>query len=396
MDSPPNIILPSLIGINNQSTAPSASTINNGIPNPTTKTTTTNAASTATKTSSPFNGTSTINSTSFANGRPAATITNPSPPSNSSSPTPPIASSSTISITNGLTASTPPSTANPPSTTTPKPPPDIIIEQMDRFIKAAAFVAYKKFGAKIGIISCKYSFNLLQNNVADYISFNNEGSPSHILAPFYNKDRFVLAVFYGGDKHVGYYDSLKQPSTTDFFLVKYSIEKYLHPLNFVIAGSDFVNSTFNDNPFPRYANFHICRIVEEICFNGRTQLLKPFNIKDEVERIKKIIGMVSDHFWNGEWLPSLKEARVENVIQDVIMDSLSCNNENVLSTSSSSVTVINGEHVQSKTVSDSSPIVVTQSNGRISSGDVEARKKVNEAVKRRLNVSFLGLFDENI
>uniref|UniRef100_A0A914PP37 NR LBD domain-containing protein n=1 Tax=Panagrolaimus davidi TaxID=227884 RepID=A0A914PP37_9BILA len=283
--------------------------------------------------------------------------------------------SSSISITNGISAAM----ASPP------PPPSLQPEiaweevtiQIDKFLQAASYAAYKKCGTNIAIISFKFSKNFLQNNVKDYIWFNKEiqsSSPTHYLVPFRNGNRIVLADFNVMDKQLGYYDTIKKPWSNDFFLLKYSIEKYLS-IHFDIADPESINSTINDTQYPSFA--HICRIAEEICFNGRNRKINPFVIKDEAERIKRLLTMISTDGWKGEWLSTIKDTRINGIIQEVIMGA-------AVTTPS----LVNGQNV--------SPSVV----GRVGNGQTAAagggstpRKSIDgerrtiESINRRFNIT---------
>uniref|UniRef100_A0AC35GLE8 Uncharacterized protein n=1 Tax=Panagrolaimus sp. PS1159 TaxID=55785 RepID=A0AC35GLE8_9BILA len=193
-----------------------------------------------------------IDTTTLAAANPNLTIFNNAPPTfpsplntttptltsllfTSSTTTTTASPSSSISITNGISAAmaSPP----PPPTLQPEIAWEEVTIQIDKFLQAASYAAYKKCGTNIAIISLKFSKNFLQNSVKDYIWFNKEiqsSTPSHYLVPFRNGNRIVLADFNVMDKQLGYYDTIKEPWSNDLFLLKYSIEKYLS-MHFDIA-----------------------------------------------------------------------------------------------------------------------------------------------------------------
>uniref|UniRef100_A0A914P9F2 Uncharacterized protein n=1 Tax=Panagrolaimus davidi TaxID=227884 RepID=A0A914P9F2_9BILA len=179
----------------------------------------------------------------------------------------------------------------------------ITAEQFDKFFYSCTKVALTKNIRNVGIVSCKYSSNVYINKITDFIEFNKP-NPSMIIVPLFHSGRISLAVFFIGDKNIGYFDSLKQPPIYSLSFAKIAIEKYLN-CKFTMENQDFINETINTNPIPESANFHICRIAEELCFHGRNKKFPEFHIILESQRIKKLIKIVTDINWKGEWIADL-------------------------------------------------------------------------------------------
>uniref|UniRef100_A0A914QC69 Uncharacterized protein n=1 Tax=Panagrolaimus davidi TaxID=227884 RepID=A0A914QC69_9BILA len=176
-------------------------------------------------------------------------------------------------------------------------------EQFDKFFESCTKVALTKNIQNVGIVSCKYSSNVYINKITNFIEFN-EPNASMIIVPLFHSGRISLAVFFIGDKKIGYFDSLKQPPIYSLSFAKIAIEKYLN-CKFTMENQDFINETINTNPIPELANFHICRIAEELCFYGRNQKFPEFDIILESQRIKKLIQIVTDINWKDEWIAPL-------------------------------------------------------------------------------------------
>uniref|UniRef100_A0A914PTK6 Uncharacterized protein n=1 Tax=Panagrolaimus davidi TaxID=227884 RepID=A0A914PTK6_9BILA len=112
-----------------------------------------------------------------------------------------------------------------------------------------------------------------------------------------------------------------------------------------MTNQNIINEEFNDNPNAELANVHICRIAETLIFN-QNKKLNPFDIKDEAKRIYKIMDIVSDPGWKGNWIFDEKDGNYESAFERVKNDTTrrkKCVNS--LSTSSGSVEfeVSNGE-----------------------------------------------------
>uniref|UniRef100_A0A914P6H3 NR LBD domain-containing protein n=1 Tax=Panagrolaimus davidi TaxID=227884 RepID=A0A914P6H3_9BILA len=291
-----------------------------------------------------------------------------------SSTTTPASSSSSISITNGISAAL---ASPPPPTLQPEIAWEEVTIQIDKFLQAASYAAYKKYGTNIAIISFKFSKNFLQNSIKDYIWFNKEiqsSNPTHYLVPFRNGNRIVLADFNVMDKQLGYYDTIKEPWSNDFFLLKYSIEKYLS-IHFDIADPGNINSTINDMEIPSFA--HICRIAEEICFNGKNRKLNRFVIEDEAERIKRLLTMISMDGWKGEWLSTIKDTQINGIIQDVIMGA-----------AATTPSLVNGQNASLSVVGRGGNGQATAAGGGLAPRkSIDGERRTVESINRRFNIT---------
>uniref|UniRef100_A0A914PHJ7 Uncharacterized protein n=1 Tax=Panagrolaimus davidi TaxID=227884 RepID=A0A914PHJ7_9BILA len=196
-------------------------------------------------------------------------------------------------------------------------------EQFDKFFHSCTKVALTKNIRNVGIVSCKYSSNVYINKITNFIEFN-EPNPSMIIVPLFHSGRISLAVFFIGNKKIGYFDSLKQPPIYSISFAKIAIEKYLN-CKFTMENQDFINETINTNPIPELANFHICRIAEELCFYGRNKKFPEFDIILESQRIKKLIQIVTDINWKDEWIAPLNS----NNPQRIELINQTSGNENV-------------------------------------------------------------------
>uniref|UniRef100_A0A914YWQ3 NR LBD domain-containing protein n=1 Tax=Panagrolaimus superbus TaxID=310955 RepID=A0A914YWQ3_9BILA len=100
-------------------------------------------------------------------------------------------------------------------------------------------------------------------------------------------------------------------------MVKDAVEKFLN-LKFNMTNQKVINDSINDNPVPALANVHICRIAEEMCFLQIYQKFEKFDINFEARRIKRILDIISNPKWRGEWIESSRDKQFENIFDNVI------------------------------------------------------------------------------
>ena len=177
-------------------------------------------------------------------------------------------------------------------------------ERINKFLTVLAKFVYGKSYKNVEIVSCFYSYAIPRRILKENMLVKNR-DPQLLLVPLIYDYRFNLAVFYLKDKKVEYYDSLKLIKCDAFFAAKSAVEKEFGII-FKEVPQDAVNATVNDNASYEFADFHICRIAEEICFHGKNQLLKPFEIEAEVGRIKSIVEMSVNSKWKGHWIPTIQ------------------------------------------------------------------------------------------
>uniref|UniRef100_A0A914RD98 Uncharacterized protein n=1 Tax=Panagrolaimus davidi TaxID=227884 RepID=A0A914RD98_9BILA len=244
-------------------------------------------------------------------------------------------------------------------------------EQFDKFFHSCTKVALTKNIRNVGIVSCKYSSNVYINKITDFIEFNKP-NPSMIIVPLFHSGRISLAVFFIGDKKIGYFDSLKQPPIYSLSFAKIAIEKYLN-CKFTMENQDFINETINTNPIPELANFHICRIAEELCFYGRNQKFPEFDIILESQRIKKLIKLVTDINWKGEWIAPLST----NNPRRIELNDQTSGNENVRDEIAALESVVEAFDSDRNSISDNKD--VNQSNINIS--QIKRRSQLRDVDK---------------
>ena len=178
-------------------------------------------------------------------------------------------------------------------------------QELDKFLFALGrFANVKKF-RKIEIVSCFYSFTFTADGDFTTFFLLHTADPEVLLFPLFTENRYILAVFYFDAQKVAFFDSLHHGGASEEY---YAELKAIIKSKFEFAEipPSEVGATINEQRNPEFADFHICRIAEEICLRGKNQRLSPFELEPEVERIKNIFTLISSEGWDLQWIPTLQ------------------------------------------------------------------------------------------
>uniref|UniRef100_A0A914Z7A5 Ubiquitin-like protease family profile domain-containing protein n=1 Tax=Panagrolaimus superbus TaxID=310955 RepID=A0A914Z7A5_9BILA len=182
-------------------------------------------------------------------------------------------------------------------------------QHIDKIYNALVKVIGKKH--RVGFITVLYSTLVMkyemEENVLNTLQYIHPAVQeiSILLVPIHYSIHYTLAVFNLDKKEVWYFDSLFSRSRPPYKRIKTALERDLK-IKFKEISKTLCQKLINKQIDGYNCGVHICRIAEEIFFNGSSQRLTPFVIEEERARTRDIYDGICDPSWNGQWFPQLQ------------------------------------------------------------------------------------------